>query len=491
MAKKHAPSNARPSLWNKRRKQIFWGVAVIVGFVAFALIQSHLERIPFFGPLVKVLSGKKPLFSLWRRQSIPDNPEERDLQVLQEWLIEGGSKIVPSLHIADASMDDVRGVYTTERLPYGTDVMVIPRNRLMLLEQCADYPVGRAYLDAARGDPDWIVQLAIVLLEEEKLGPQSKWYPYIKMLPKTLEYFPMFFPEQLLQDELRGSQVLPTLEYRRQSYRKYYQSVKDAYPPWDIDFDAFVRGILLVNSRNFGIQLDGQSTNALVPLADLLNHERPPAPTTWQFDEERGAFTVVVTKPGGIPALSAVHDSYGHRCNTRLFVGYGFTLRHNPDNKALVDGMHELMLGWHHKPTLQYLASMRQLVANRAGHTGKHDWSQKALSLELELAALQLARDGCQRSLSAFKTTWAEDLEKEKTFDTLSFNQRNILTMVMGEKRVLRWLIEQVDRVESMLKDSNNNAASLNRSLLKASDPLSPDYYVAKFLLPVMAKSSN
>ena len=44
-------------------------------------------------------------------------------------------------------------------------------------------------------------------------------------------------------------------------------------------------------SRNFGLQIDGHRTSALVPYADMLNHYRP-RETKWTFDDEREAFTI-------------------------------------------------------------------------------------------------------------------------------------------------------------------------------------------------------
>jgi histone-lysine N-methyltransferase SETD3 len=48
---------------------------------------------------------------------------------------------------------------------------------------------------------------------------------------------------------------------------------------------------MCVCSRNFGLQIDGNRTSAMVPHADMLNHYRP-RETKWAFDDEKQAFTI-------------------------------------------------------------------------------------------------------------------------------------------------------------------------------------------------------
>ena len=55
--------------------------------------------------------------------------------------------------------------------------------------------------------------------------------------------------------------------------------------------DEFKWARMCVCSRNFGLQIDGHRTSALVPYADMLNHYRP-RETKWTFDDEREAFTI-------------------------------------------------------------------------------------------------------------------------------------------------------------------------------------------------------
>lgn len=48
---------------------------------------------------------------------------------------------------------------------------------------------------------------------------------------------------------------------------------------------------MIVSSRIFGIIYNGSKTDALVPVADMLNH-RAPKMTTWYYCEKQKAFIV-------------------------------------------------------------------------------------------------------------------------------------------------------------------------------------------------------
>lgn len=48
---------------------------------------------------------------------------------------------------------------------------------------------------------------------------------------------------------------------------------------------------MIVSSRIFGIIINGKKTDALVPIADMLNHKIPKM-TSWFFSDERKGFVV-------------------------------------------------------------------------------------------------------------------------------------------------------------------------------------------------------
>lgn len=86
---------------------------------------------------------------------------------------------------------------------------------------------------------------------------------------------------------------------------------------------------MMVASRNFGVMIDGQRTDVLVPYADMLNHYRP-RQTRWAFDNHLQSFTMHSLVK--LQAGQQVYDSYGKKCNSRFLLNYGFTVEHNADD---------------------------------------------------------------------------------------------------------------------------------------------------------------
>lgn len=104
---------------------------------------------------------------------------------------------------------------------------------------------------------------------------------------------------------------------------------------------------MLVSSRIFGIEIGGVKTDALVPYADMLNHQRPRT-TAWYYSDERGAF--VIDAIDDIARGSQVYDSYGKKCNSRFFLNYGFINQNNDaDETPLIARLDEADAGYEYK----------------------------------------------------------------------------------------------------------------------------------------------
>ena len=112
--------------------------------------------------------------------------------------------------------------------------------------------------------------------------------------------------------------------------KKDYDVIKSVDPNFSrFSFEEFKWARMVVSSRIFGLVMNRIKTDALVPLADMLNHHTPKQ-TSWYFSDEDGGFVIrnlKVTEPG-----SEIFDSYGQKCNSRFLLNYGFTLQNNPSN---------------------------------------------------------------------------------------------------------------------------------------------------------------
>lgn len=88
-----------------------------------------------------------------------------------------------------------------------------------------------------------------------------------------------------------------------------------------------------MSSRVFGIVVDRVKTDALVPLADMLNHQIPKQ-TSWYYCDQQQGFVIQSIRE--IAAGTEVFDSYGQKCNSRYLLNYGFTLPANKLNEVVI-----------------------------------------------------------------------------------------------------------------------------------------------------------
>jgi histone-lysine N-methyltransferase SETD3 len=117
--------------------------------------------------------------------------------------------------------------------------------------------------------------LTTYILQEEEIGSDSFYWPFIDILPKSFENFPIFFSEEEKQ-ELEGSPFLKQVEEKIEDIQKDYTTICDYVPEYGkYDFKHFSEIRMMVSSRIFGMNIEGIKTDGFVPMADMLNHKRP------------------------------------------------------------------------------------------------------------------------------------------------------------------------------------------------------------------------
>mmetsp|Transcript_64335 Transcript_64335/g.96980 ORF Transcript_64335/g.96980 Transcript_64335/m.96980 type:complete len:564 (+) Transcript_64335:131-1822(+) len=227
--------------------------------------------------------------------------------------------------------NEMRGVHAKTHLQPNTICMSVPRRCLITVEMGQETPIGQAILrsDLDLDAPKHIFLMVYLLWDRKVNGLKSFFHPYYEILPQTLRNMPIFWtPEEL--NDLKGSYLLQQIDDRNEAIAEDYYAICQIAPLAQIcTLSEFKWARMCVCSRNFGLQIDGHRTSALVPHADMLNHYRP-RETKWTFDEERQAFTITTLQP--IPAGAQVYDSYGQKCNHRFLLNYGFAVE---DNKEL------------------------------------------------------------------------------------------------------------------------------------------------------------
>ena len=247
------------------------------------------------------------------------------------WLAEGGA-----IHaLAIAELDGHRGVIATREIAAGERVATVPRRLLVTRERVKASSVARQLRDTNLTLSSPHALIATWLCVEAR--GRSNYAPYLAMLPDDFADFPLH-ASAAERGELTGTLAGALRdELALDVARDHAALVTKVRLCRELDLATFTRARLCVGSRVFALAIDGLDTTAMVPLGDLLNHDRAPA-TKWSFDDAADAFTLTATR--ALAAGAAITGSYGDKANSRLLVQYGFALDDNLHDVAALCGHH-------------------------------------------------------------------------------------------------------------------------------------------------------
>jgi len=389
-------------------------------------------------------------------------------RVFLRFLLQGGC-IFPKLYMKFYTTE-YRAVHATAKINAEEEVLFVPHDMIMTSDLAKLSEIGQAIIKSRVDLKSKHSYLAAYLLQEKE-NPNSKWKPYMDILPAEHVTVPLFFQEEC-ERELQGSIALKKMKDRVESLQEEYDNICDNVPQFTrFTHKAFVWARLVVITRIFGMVIDGVKTDGLVPMADMLNHKRP-RETKWTYDQKKGGFLITALK--NIGSDMEVFDSYGRKCNSRFFVNYGFSLEENADNEALMvftllptysnyplklmflggsdDDKEGLVKGFqipmNYKETKvkECFSFLRVMHAHEKemmilSDQGAED--MPPLSIRNEQLSLLALSKAAKVSLEKFDHSLEHDnelLADEENYRRLT-NKRNIVLMRRGEKEVLHFYL--------------------------------------------------
>ena len=382
--------------------------------------------------------------------------DEDRISGLLHWLAKKGARL-PALAIRHHE-DGQRSACARAHIPAGARILEVPR-RLFLSEELAkESEQGQRIAEAGvelLEEQSW---LAAFLLQE-KHAAVSFWAPFLVTLPESLHHLPFFFtPEQLAL--LEGSSAQRRLEVQRRSILLDYEHLCQRVPGFErFGLPEFSWARLTVLTRVFRLTIEGKRTRALVPVADLFDHQRP-SEARWTYDDARKSFTLTALKdlrPG-----DPIRVSYGRKGNTDLFVTYGFCLEENEDDTADVvvpavppehplareaqalqgkDKAFRIPARYDAEETRRLFSFLRLACAREGEQPGAvaeplTPGEVAPVSVRNEAAVLRALASACEEALRRFETTLEQDEELLRS-PGLTGTGRTCLLLRRGEKRVL------------------------------------------------------
>jgi len=133
--------------------------------------------------------------------------------------------------------------------------------------------------------------------------------------------FPHLY-ENETRELLEGSPFLEKVDRVNEKYDEDYHYMVEKMPDFGrFTFEQFRSSMLLVSSRNFGVKVNGTSTNVMVPLCDMLNHASP-YQASWSYNDGRDGFLMKAKMD--IKKDEEIFDSYGGKSSYNFLLHYAF-----------------------------------------------------------------------------------------------------------------------------------------------------------------------
>ena len=230
----------------------------------------------------------------------------------------------PKLEIQFFS-DNYRGVIAKSPIKKDEIILSIPKECLISLELVLETEYGKKIGEIMFNEltsPKHCLLSSFILFEKNN----PKWKFYFDLLPKDFSNFPIFYTDDELK-YLKGSPFLNQILDKKSDMKKDYLKLCEYIPLFNqFTFDQFMEARMIISSRIFGISINNNKTDVLVPYADLLNHKRP-RQTQWYYDDKINSFVIQATED--ILLGKEIFDSYGKKTNGRFLLNYGFAVENN------------------------------------------------------------------------------------------------------------------------------------------------------------------
>ena len=107
---------------------------------------------------------------------------------------------------------------------------------------------------------------------EETHKPDSKWRPYLDILPKDLSCFPITYGAEEAK-YLTGSYLAFTISEDANVLKGTYDKLCEEHEGMkQYTFEEYCGAAIISCSRSFAIAINGKMMSSFVPMADMMNH---------------------------------------------------------------------------------------------------------------------------------------------------------------------------------------------------------------------------
>ena len=390
----------------------------------------------------------------------------------------------PKLEIKFFS-EDYRGVTAKNPIKKDEIILSIPKECLISLELVLSTEYGKKigeFMYIELNSPKHCLLSSFLLIEKNN----PKWKFYFDILPKNFSNFPIFYTDNELK-YLKGSPFLNQIIEKKYDIKRDYLKLCERIPVIkNYSIEEFMEARMIISSRIFGISINNNKTDVLVPYADLLNHKRP-RQTQWYYDDKINSF--VIQASTDINKGEEIYDSYGKKTNDRFLLNYGFTIEDNDSaeyglkvifndcfplyelkkkllkNEKKLIKIYYLNLNIYESQIVELLSFLRFCMFDGdinelkkiMHYNDKNIFKENfyfsfdnnnfgfdyipPINKEIEINVLKKLKVLLVQALNQYPTTVEQDRQILNENKNISFNYKNCLLLVMGEKKVINYYI--------------------------------------------------
>ncbi|XXQ32813.1 SET domain-containing protein [Plasmodiophora brassicae] len=396
-----------------------------------------------------------------------------DFADIVTWMTSQGASF-PNVDIVTYD-DEYRGVHAARDIGPGEAIMDIPERFIITGSLAMNAEIGQAARAALPDDYAGLDAshnlIALFLTVERDLGRRSWWFPYLQTLPTSYANLPVNYDADevaMLAESGNNMDTLHTWELERivHDYNALCGALASFCDQHTLETYKWAR--LTVKSRAFSLTIDGVEQTALMPYADMVNHDFDSV-ASWRFQHDARRGQIYSRQP--VPKGAPITITYGAKSNRRLLSSYGFALPDNPFDTATIhvqlpdgeaaSGMLAKRVAKSNNPDTEFYR-IRFTITPRSDD----DAFQRALSLSRVAVAtpeeLDVLLDGdtpvslrneraalrylaMAMDASYFQTRQSVEVDEALLKVGLTQNQRNVVLTRLGEKRVLLAAMKMLD----------------------------------------------
>ena len=398
----------------------------------------------------------------------------------------------PKLEIQFFS-DNYRGVIAKSPIKKDEIILSIPKECLISLELVLETEYGKKIGEIMFNEltsPKHCLLSSFILFEKNN----PKWKFYFDLLPKDFSNFPIFYTDDELK-YLKGSPFLNQILDKKSDMKKDYLKLCEYIPLFNqFTFDEFMEARMIISSRIFGISINNNKTDVLVPYADLLNHKRP-RQTQWYYDDKINSFVIQATED--ILLGKEIFDSYGKKTNGRFLLNYGFAVENNDSAEYVLNIIFNdcyplydikkqylknekkikifyLNINLYESQIIELLSFLRFCMFDgdindllKLTHCNDKNFIYTydsnifgfgyipPVNIEIEINVLKKLKILLIQALNQYPTTIEQDKKIYKEDKNISFNYKNCLLLTISEKNVIDYYIYFCEFCLDLLKVKN------------------------------------